>query len=96
MPKAYVIADIDVTNPEAYARYRELSTAAAEKHGARFLVRGGATQVLEGDRQPARLVVLEFDDVATAQRWYDSAEYREAIAVRQASATSSLVLVEGA
>lgn len=95
MPRAYVIADLDVIDPEAFARYRELSTAAAAEHGARFLVRGGASQVLEGDRQPGRLVVLEFDDVETARRWYASAQYTQARAVRESAATASLVLVEG-
>ncbi|MDP9434765.1 MAG: DUF1330 domain-containing protein [Actinomycetota bacterium] len=63
MPKAYVIADIDVRDPEAFARYRELSTSAAQRYGGRFVVRGGQATVLEGERQPARLVVLDPDDV---------------------------------
>jgi len=90
-----VIADIEVTEPEEFLRYRELSTAAASKYGGRFLVRGGATDVLEGDWQPARVVVLEFDSVETARRWYESPEYQEAQAVRQAASTSSFLLVEG-
>jgi len=95
VPKAYVIADIDVTEPEQFGRYRELSTVAAARYGGRFLVRGGSTDVLEGDRQPARVVIVEFDSVEAARRWYDSPEYREARAVRQAASTSSFVLVEG-
>ena len=95
VPKAYVIADIDVTDPEAFGRYRELSSAAVEQYGGRYVVRGGPTTVLEGERQPNRLVVLEFDDVEAARRWYDSPEYREARAVRQSAATGSFVLVEG-
>ncbi len=95
VPKAYVICDIDVTDPEGYAGYRELSSKAGEKYGARFLVRGGETTVLEGDRQPARVVVLEFDDVQAARRWYDSPEYQEAKAVRQSASTASFILVEG-
>ena len=93
MPKAYVIADIDVTDPEVYEDYKRLSTAASEKYGARFLVRGGAVDVLEGDWQPHRFVVLEFDDEDAARRWYDSPEYTEAKAIRQRSARSSLLLV---
>jgi uncharacterized protein (DUF1330 family) len=96
MPKAYVICDNDVTDPEEYAAYRELSTAAGEKYGATYLVRGGATTVLEGDWAPGRLVILEFEDAAAAHRWYDSPEYAAAREVRQRSATSSFLLAEGA
>ena len=96
MPKAYVLVDVTVTDPDGYARYRELSSLAGEKYGARFLVRGGETEVLEGERQPGRLVVLEFDDADAARRWYHSPEYQEAKAVRQSAATGSFILVEGA
>ncbi len=96
MPKAYVICDIDVTDPEEYAAYRALSTAAGEQYGATFIVRGGATSVLEGDWAPSRLVILEFEDETAAKRWYDSPEYQAAKAVRLRSATSSFLLAEGA
>ena len=95
MAKAYVLADIDVTDPDAYEDYKRLSTEAAELYGARFLVRGGAAQRLEGDREPHRLVLLEFEDEAAARRWYDSPEYTEARTVRQRAADSSLLLVSG-
>jgi len=58
-------------------------------------VRGGAAERLEGDREPHRLVLLEFEDEGAARRWYDSPEYAEARAVRQRAAESSLVLVSG-
>ena len=95
MPKAYVIADIDVTDPERFARYRELSTPAAATYGGRFIVRGGASDLLEGDWQAGRVVILEFDSVEDARRWYDSPEYQQARAVRQSASTSSFLLVEG-
>ena len=95
MAKAYVIADIEVTDPDAYEDYKRLSTQAAELYGARFLVRGGAVERLEGDREPQRLVLLEFEDEAAARRWYDSPEYAAARSVRQRAADSSLVLVSG-
>ena len=95
MTKAYVIADIEVTHPDAYEDYKRLSTQAAELYGARFLVRGGAVERLEGDREPQRLVLLEFEDEDAARRWYDSPEYTEARSVRQRAAHSSLVLVSG-
>ena len=96
MPKAYVICDIEVTDPAAYERYRALSTEALAAHGGRFVVRGGAAEVLEGDRAPGRLVVLEFADVDAARRWYDSPEYRAAREARQNAARGTFVLVEGA
>ena len=95
MTKAYVIADIEVTDPDAYEEYKRLSTRAAELYGARFLVRGGAAERLEGDREPQRLVLLEFEDEGAARRWYDSPEYAAARSVRQRAADSSLVLVSG-
>jgi uncharacterized protein (DUF1330 family) len=95
MAHVYVMADIEVTDPDTYEDYKRLSTAAVEKYHGRWLVRGGAVDVLEGERRPQRLVVIEFDDEAAARRWYDSPEYSEAKAVRQRSARSSLLLVHG-
>lgn len=95
MGKAYVIADIEVLDADAYEDYKRLSSAAAEKYHARWLVRGGDAAELEGRWQPHRIVVLEFDDEAAARRWYDSPEYAEARAVRQRAARSSLLLVDG-
>jgi uncharacterized protein (DUF1330 family) len=95
MAKAYVLCDIHVTDPDTYEDYKRLSTAAATRYGARFLVRGGTVDNLEGDREPERLVLLEFDDEDAARQWYDSPEYAEARAVRQRSATSSFLLLHG-
>lgn len=93
---AYVIVEMVVTDPEAIAEYRRLSTIAAEVHGARYLARGGATELLEGTDEPARVVVLEFDDLAHARRWYGSPEYQAAKAAREGIATARFVAVEGA
>jgi uncharacterized protein (DUF1330 family) len=95
MPKAYVIVDMLVTDPDAYARYRDLAGPAVARYGGRYVARGGATEVLEGDRVPNRTVLLEFPDPDAARRWYDSPEYGEARAVRANAATGSFVLVEG-
>jgi uncharacterized protein (DUF1330 family) len=92
---AYVLVDCDVTDPVRYEEYRQLAPAAIAKYGGRYLVRGGATKVLEGSWQPKRVVVLEFPDVAAAQRFYDSPEYLAARAVRADAATMNLVVVEG-
>lgn len=96
MPNAYVICDIEVTDPAAYEEYKKLSLPAVEKHGGRFVVRGGATEVLEGDRRPNRIVVLEFPSVEAARTWYDSPDYVEARRVREGAAQGSFILVEGA
>jgi uncharacterized protein (DUF1330 family) len=96
MPNAYVICDIDVTDSVAYEEYKKLSLPAVLAHGGRFVVRGGATEVLEGERQPHRVVVLEFPSMDAARTWYDSPEYREARAARQGAAVASFIAVEGA
>lgn len=79
---AYVIADVKVSDPERYQQYTALSPAAIEAAGGRFLVRGGAHEVLEGDWQPSRMVLVEFPDLASARAFYDSVQYREARAKR--------------
>lgn len=93
---AYIIADVEITDPETYAEYRKVVPPTLEQYGGRFVVRGGAHETLEGDWQPARVVVLEFDDVAAAKRWYDSPEYSEIKAIRQRASRGSLIVVEGA
>ncbi|HMM55377.1 MAG TPA: DUF1330 domain-containing protein [Candidatus Desulfobacillus sp.] len=94
MSKAYVIAEATVSDPERYEKYKALAGAAVAKYGGRYVVRGGATQVLEGEWAPARLVVLEFDSVEQAQRFYDSLEYRSAREQRAGAATMNMLAVE--
>lgn len=72
---AYVIVDVDVRDPERCQRYKELAPPAVAHYGGRFLACGGATEVLEGDWVPRRLVVLEFESLEQARRWDDSSEY---------------------
>jgi uncharacterized protein (DUF1330 family) len=92
---AYVIADVTVTDQAAMEEYRKQVPATLTKYGGRFLVRGGAHQVVEGDWKPARLVVLEFPSLADAQRWYDSEEYRAPKALRMRAGRTSVVIVDG-
>ncbi len=93
---AYVIADVKVSDPERYKEYMALSPAAIEAAGGRFLVRGGAHEVLEGNWQPARIVLAEFPDLQSARAFYDSARYVEARSKR-AGATEhfNMVVVQG-
>jgi uncharacterized protein (DUF1330 family) len=93
---AYLIADIDVNDPEGYARYRDLTTPIVARHGGRYLVRGGEHEVVEGDWRPNRLVVIEFDDMDAARAFWSSDDYRAAAEVRRSASVGSLVLVEGA
>jgi uncharacterized protein (DUF1330 family) len=93
---AYLIADITIDDLDAYKGYQALTPATIEKYGGRFVVRGGPHETVEGDWQPGRLVVLEFDDMAALKRWYESPEYTEARNIRLRAATGSVVFVEGA
>jgi uncharacterized protein (DUF1330 family) len=92
---AYVIVETDVTDPEQYEHYKAASPAAIAAGGGRFLVRGGELAVLEGDWQPPRLVMLEFEDLAAARRWYDSEAYQEARKLREGAARFRAVAVQG-
>ena len=92
---AYLILDIHVTDPEEYAAYRERAPATLEAYGGRYLVRGGAHEVVEGDWDPERIVVVEFPSVERAHEWYRSAEYAELAEMRQRAAPSKVILVEG-
>lgn len=94
--KAYAIADVEVKDSERYAEYRAGVLATIEKYGGRFVVRGGALEVLEGSWQPHRIVVIEFPDMAALKAWYASSEYAPLIRLRQAASKGSLIAVEGA
>jgi uncharacterized protein (DUF1330 family) len=92
---AYVIVETDVSDPERYEQYKTAASAAVTAHGGRYLVRGGEQDVLEGGWRPSRLVVLGFEDLAAARRWYDSEQYRQARELRPGVARPSLVAVQG-
>ena len=93
---AYVIAAIEVTDPASYDEYRKQVPATVEKHGGRFIVRGGKLESLEGGWAPKRLVVLEFPTMQQALGWYRSPEYAPLIKLRQRASRGKLVAVEGA
>ena len=92
---AYVIVETDITDPERYEQYKAASPGAVAAGGGRFIVRGGELAVLEGEWNPARLVVLEFPDLDAAKRWYDSPEYEQAKRIRQGAANLRMVAVQG-
>jgi uncharacterized protein (DUF1330 family) len=92
---AYLVADIEVTDAEAYQEYRRTVGASIAAFGGRFLARGGAVDVLEGDWSPKRLVIVEFASMERLREWYDSPEYAPALALRKRASISRLVMTEG-
>jgi uncharacterized protein (DUF1330 family) len=92
---AYLIAEVEVTDPVAYEGYKKLTPAAIAAYGGKFIVRGGAVDSKEGGWNPSRLVVVEFASMDQARRFYDSPEYAPALAIRKAASISRLVLAEG-
>ncbi len=92
----YVIVDIDVLEPNEYARYKSFAQETVGAFDGEYLVRGGETECVEGSWLPKRLVVLRFPSLARAREWLASPEYAPALALRRRTARSNMVLVEGA
>ena len=92
---AYLIVETDVTDPEQYEQYKAASPGTVAAGGGRFLVRGGELAVLEGDWAPKRLVVVEFENLEAAKRFYESAEYQAAMKLLEGAANLNMVAVEG-
>lgn len=93
---AYILAEIEITNPEGYKEYTKQVPATIAKYGGRFLIRGGASEVLEGDWPQRRRVMLEFPTMDAARKWWHSPEYEKPKAMRQAASRGKLLLMEGA
>ena len=93
---AYVVGEIEVTDPATYEEYRRQVMAVVTKYGGKFIVRGGRVETLEGGWAPKRFVALEFPSMAQAQKWYRSPEYAPLIALRKKASRGKLILVEGA
>jgi uncharacterized protein (DUF1330 family) len=92
---AYIIVEIDVHDPVGYEKYKNLAGPTVEKYGGKYIVRGGETEVLEGDWQPKRIVVLEFKSAQRAREWLNCEEYREPRKMRHRTARTNMILVEG-
>jgi uncharacterized protein (DUF1330 family) len=92
---AYVIANIQVTDPARYEEYKLQAQATIAAYGGRYLARGGKHEVLEGHWSPHRLVILEFESYERALEWYESQEYGPAKDLRRNISISELVVVEG-
>lgn len=92
---AYIIVEVDVHNAEEYEEYKKLTPVSLQPYNGKFIVRGGDMETLEGDWQPKRIVVLEFSTKEVAKDWWASQEYAPAKALRQRTATTRMILVEG-
>jgi len=91
---AYVIAELEITNAATFDEYRKGVPASIAAYGGRYLARG-EVEPLEGGWSPKRMVIVEFPSLAQAKAWYDSSEYRDLRALRQRSANTKAVLIEG-
>lgn len=92
---AYVIVDIEVTDPAGYEDYKQLAPPAVALYGGKYIARGGTTETLEGDWTPNRLVILQFESSERAKAWLNSPEYSAARALRHKYAKSKMVVIEG-
>jgi uncharacterized protein (DUF1330 family) len=92
---AYLIARVRVEDKEPYEEYKKLAASAIEKHGGRYLARGGRTTTLEGEEETSRVVVVEFESFERAEEFYLSPEYQNAISVRKGAARGQFVVVDG-
>ena len=92
---AYLVANIEVSDPAAFEEYRKRVPATIAAHGGRYLCRGGAVEMLEGEFDAKRIVVLEFPSVAAARAWYASPDYQELLRLREQAANTMLMMIEG-
>ena len=92
---AYIVVQVDVHDPVKYESYKKLVPPSLEQFGGRFVVRGGKTETLEGSWAPKRFVIVEFPSVERAKAWWASREYADAKALRQATASTQMIVAEG-
>ena len=92
---AYVVVEVEVLDAERYETYKRMVPPSLAAYGGRFVVRGGAAETLEGEWSPKRLVIVEFPSAERAKAWWGSPEYAEAKALRQATARTRMIVVEG-
>jgi uncharacterized protein (DUF1330 family) len=92
---AYIILNVEVSDPARYGEYVKAAGASVAQYGGRYLVRGGKAEPLEGAVEPKRLVVLEFETFDRARAWWASTEYAGPKAIRQSASTTEMLLVEG-
>lgn len=94
--KAYVIVDVNITDPVLYEDYKKLTPGSLIPYQGTFIVRGGPAETLEGSWKPGRIVVVEFPSLEKAKAWWSSSEYAPAKALRQSASATQMIVVEGA
>jgi len=92
---AYLIVNVNVTDPERYSEYVKAVPATIAKYGGRFLTRGGRVEVLEGSYTPRRFVIVEFDSIERARAWWESDDYKGPMELRRSASVADIILVEG-
>ncbi len=92
---AYVIVEIEVTDPVGFEEYKKQAHATVLQYGGKYIVRGGATEVVEGDWKPKRIVILEFESMQRAKEWLECEEYCEPRKLRHRTARTNMILVDG-
>lgn len=92
---AYIIVEIEITDPVGYEEYKELAGPTVEQHGGKYIVRGGACETLEGDWNPKRIVILQFQNMERAKAWLNCPEYAEPRKMRHRTAKTRMIVVEG-
>ena len=92
---AYVIVEIEVTDPVGYEEYKKQAAATVHQYGGKYIVRGGTTEVLEGDWKPKRIVILEFPTMERAKEWLNCEEYREPRELRHRTSKTNMLVIEG-
>lgn len=92
---AYVIVEVQVHDPVGYEEYKKLAPPSIAQYGGKYIARGGKVKTFEGDWSPARIVILEFENIERARAWIDSPEYAPARKLRHQYATSRMIVVEG-
>lgn len=95
MAKGYLVAHLDVHDPEGFEKYRDKVSATVAQYGGSYVVRGGGMEMIEGTALPRRTVIIEFASLDQAKSWYNSPEYQAIIGLRLSAATGSAQLVEG-
>ena len=93
--KAYIIVDVNITDPVSYEDYKKLTPGSLIPFDGKFIVRGGQAETLEGDWHTGRVVVVEFPSLEKAKAWWSSDLYAPAKAIRQAASTTKMIVVEG-
>ena len=92
---AYIIVDLEVSEPIEYEEYKKRAGATVEQYGGKYIVRGGKCETLEGDWHPQRIVILQFESMDRAKEWLNCAEYAEPRKMRHRTAKTRMIVVEG-